>query len=294
MLLLAPLADHLPHETAHQWWGDLVSWRSYRDQWLSEGFAEYSQYLVPIPSVTSRNEHEAEDIRKALIRDKRERIDAMRRELLEPPQTELGVRKGRLADMGPIALGHRLETRETLGAYDALIYTKGALVLRMLHYMFSNPSDGSGEAFFEMMRDFVKLHENQPATTGKFAEIAGEHFAKTPLAQRYQIPNLNWFFSQWVDNSYLPSYRLEYTIENQNDRSAMLKGTIYQDNVPADFVTLLPVIARFSKDQTGQITAAARDAATTFSAKLPMPPEDVQLDPDHWILSGKTSARRVH
>jgi len=51
-----------------------------------------------------------------MIRDKRERIDAMRRELLEPPQTELGIRKGRLADMGPIALGHRLETRETLDA----------------------------------------------------------------------------------------------------------------------------------------------------------------------------------
>ncbi|MGH7338368.1 MAG: M1 family aminopeptidase, partial [Myxococcota bacterium] len=30
------------HEVAHAWWGHLVGWRSYRDQWLSESFAEYS------------------------------------------------------------------------------------------------------------------------------------------------------------------------------------------------------------------------------------------------------------
>ena len=25
----------IAHETAHQWWGNIVAWRSYRDQWLS-------------------------------------------------------------------------------------------------------------------------------------------------------------------------------------------------------------------------------------------------------------------
>ncbi|MEO8436749.1 MAG: carboxypeptidase regulatory-like domain-containing protein, partial [Pyrinomonadaceae bacterium] len=26
-----------PHEIAHQWWGHMVGWKSYRDQWMSEG-----------------------------------------------------------------------------------------------------------------------------------------------------------------------------------------------------------------------------------------------------------------
>jgi aminopeptidase N len=51
--MMIPAADRdskytyvfIAHETAHQWWGDMVSWRSYRDQWLSEGFAEYSGIL---------------------------------------------------------------------------------------------------------------------------------------------------------------------------------------------------------------------------------------------------------
>ncbi len=34
-----------PHEVAHQWWGHTVGWASYHDQWLSEGFAEFSAGL---------------------------------------------------------------------------------------------------------------------------------------------------------------------------------------------------------------------------------------------------------
>ena len=31
-----------PHEVAHQWWINTVGFRSYRDQWMSEGFAQAS------------------------------------------------------------------------------------------------------------------------------------------------------------------------------------------------------------------------------------------------------------
>ena len=34
-----------PHEVSHQWWGHMVGWASYRDQWLSEGFADFSAGL---------------------------------------------------------------------------------------------------------------------------------------------------------------------------------------------------------------------------------------------------------
>ena len=34
-----------PHEVAHQWWGNTVGFNSYRDQWMSEGFAEMSASL---------------------------------------------------------------------------------------------------------------------------------------------------------------------------------------------------------------------------------------------------------
>ncbi len=31
------------HEVAHEWFGHKVGWKSYRDQWLSEAFAEYAR-----------------------------------------------------------------------------------------------------------------------------------------------------------------------------------------------------------------------------------------------------------
>ncbi|MEK7831142.1 MAG: carboxypeptidase regulatory-like domain-containing protein, partial [Acidobacteriota bacterium] len=33
------------HEVAHQWWGHVVGWASFHDQWLSEGFADFSASL---------------------------------------------------------------------------------------------------------------------------------------------------------------------------------------------------------------------------------------------------------
>src|SRR5258707_13168771 len=33
------------HEVAHQWWGNVVGWSSYRDQWIDEGLANYMALL---------------------------------------------------------------------------------------------------------------------------------------------------------------------------------------------------------------------------------------------------------
>ena len=82
------------------------------------------------------------------------------------------------------------------------------------------------------MSEFVHQHENGAASTEQFFALAGERAQKTLLGKKYGYKNLNWFYSQWVQQSYFPSYRLEYRIEDVPGGGAMLVGSLYQDGVP--------------------------------------------------------------
>lgn len=265
------------HETAHQWWGNVVAWRSYRDQWLSEGFAEYSGVLY----TNLRKDYGAG---KSLV-------DEMRQSLKEPPMTLTGPGKGKLVDVGPLILGHRLSSRKTLQGYQTLVYNKGALTLRMIHFLFTDPVSGNGQPFFDMMKDFVERYRNKTASTNDFRIVANEHFAKTPIAAKYGVKNLDWFFRQWVYQAELPSYELEYQFEDQPDGSVMLSGNVLQTGAPADWFMPLPLIISFGGDKVAQGTVAAYGPKAPFKLKLPSKPQKVELDPRRWVLSEKTSTK---
>jgi hypothetical protein len=289
LMMLAP-ADRaatstyafISHETAHQWWGNIVAWRSYRDQWLSEGFAEYSGVLY-----TGLREHQR--AASELVRD-------MRRALVQPPRTLQGFGRGRLNDIGPIILGRRLNSTESFGAYQALVYSKGGLVLRMLHFLLSDPAQdpiaSNDGTFNRMMTAFTERHRNGAASTDNFRAVASEHFRSTTASLRMGTPNLNWFFRQWVYQTGLPSYRLEYALEDQAGGGTLVTGTLFQDNVAADWTMPLPVVFTFAGDRVGRALVVARGPSTPVELRLPERPRTVELDPDAWVLSEKTETRR--
>jgi hypothetical protein len=269
----------IAHETSHQWWGDMVLWRSYRDQWLSEGFAEYSGMLY----VQLRDKTHSE----------KELIERAREELKMPPRTLTGIGHGRLVDVGPLVMGHRVESRETRGAYTALIYEKGALVLRMMHFLFTNPQTGDGQAFFNLMSDFVKRYKDGTASTEQFFAIANEQVKGTALAQKYGYTDLNWFYRQWVTQTYLPSYELSYHLENETS-GVSLKGELTQKGLPEieNWFMPLPLIVHFHGGKIAHATVAVHGVSTPINIKLPEAPEKVELDPELWILSDRTSTAK--
>ena len=265
------------HETSHQWWGDSVLWRSYRDQWLSEGFAEYSGLLY----TQKRDKTSSEKVL----------IERARESLKNPPQNLTGIGKGRLADVGPLVMGHRLSTRETLGAYETLIYSKGALVLRMPHFLFTDPQTGEGQPFFDMMADFVRQHANGAASTDDFFAAVNAHVGQTALARKFGYKDLNWFYRQWVLQTYLPTYRLTYELEDQADGSVLLKGTLAQEGIPDTerWFMPLPLSITLSNGTVGIVPIAVTGKESPVRVKLPGRPQKVALDPELWVLSERTS-----
>ncbi len=286
-MLLIPNADRaskftysfIAHETAHQWWGNIVAWRSYRDQWLSEGFAQYSGILY----TGIRDSPGSRD----------DLLERMRKTLTEHPRSEIGFAKERLVDVGPIILGHRLNSRKTRGAYQTLIYNKGALVLRMLHFLLTDPANGDDSAFFAMMTDFANRYRNQAASTDDFRVVASEHFARTPVGRMYKLNNLNWFFKQWVYESAMPSYKMEYTLADQQDGKVLLSGTVTQENAPESWFMVLPIVMKFGGKQEARGTVHAFGPKASFQIKLPARPARIELDPDHWVIAEKTSVKAV-
>ncbi len=84
-----------PHEVAHQWWGQTVGFRSYRDQWMSEGFADASA------SIYLQSTRPKPDEFRDFWRQQRKMI------------TEKNNMGFRAIDVGPVTMGFRLSTRKS-------------------------------------------------------------------------------------------------------------------------------------------------------------------------------------
>jgi len=125
----------LAHEIAHQWWGQGVSFDTYKDQWLSEGLAQFAT--------------------ASFIRSKYgERAYAsILRKFSQWTEKK--------SDKGPIAIGSRLSYFD-FDAYQAIIYDKAALALFMLQDMLG------ADVFLSGLRGFFEAHKYTAARTQDF------------------------------------------------------------------------------------------------------------------------------
>jgi hypothetical protein len=206
-----------PHEISHQWWGHIVGWDSYHDQWMSEGFAEFSASLYV--QATRGNDKFIdfwEDHRKQII------------------QSSPATRDKKPYTIGPVTQGYRLSNAKTGAAYQFLVYPKGAFILHMLRMMMYNRGGKGDEKFQAMMKDFIQTHFNQDISTEDFRESVEKHLGG----------KMDWFFNEWVYGTEMPSYRFDYQL---SDGGTTLTGKITQSGVSDQFKMLVPVYADFGK-----------------------------------------------
>ncbi len=232
-----------PHEIAHQWWGHIIGWDSYHDQWMSEGFAEFSSSLYV-----------------QFIRGNDKFIDFWedhRRTIIEATPA---TRDRKPYTVGPVTQGYRLNSGRTGAVAQRLIYPKGAYILHMLRMMMYTQNKGGDQRFQEMMKDFVKTHFNQPVSTEDFKAIVEKHM--TPEMNVDNSGKMDWFFNQWVYGTQIPAYKLEYKVTSDG----VFSGKITQSGVTDDFVMLVPLYLDMGKGW-GKLGSARMVGNTTIEIK---------------------------
>lgn len=166
----------MAHEIAHQWWGQAVGWRTYRDQWLSEGFAHFAA---------------AEYVRSVRGDDAWLKLSRIFYSWVENK-----------TNAGPIFLGSRLgHLTEDPQAYSALLYNKGAYVLLMLKNMMGD------DDFKACLKDFFQKYKHTKACIDDFQKVVQKHFNGDlgpffdQWLSRWDIPEVKWNYSIHQDKN---------------------------------------------------------------------------------------------
>jgi hypothetical protein len=246
-----------PHEVAHQWWGHILGWKSYRDQWMSEGFAEFSASIF------------AQAIYK---NDKFIEFWKEERELI----MNKNVEGKRPCDVGSVYMGYRLDSPKTGRITRAMIYPKGAFILHMLRMLMWDKITGD-QRFKVMMRDFVKTHYNTNVSTQDFQRIVEKHMIKDMDLDG--DGQMGWFFNQWVYNTSIPDYKLDYKLEPAEGGKMKLTLKITQSNVDKDFKMRVPVYLDFDGKLTrlGSVIVIGNQTTDEISVLLPQKPKRVAI-----------------
>jgi len=260
-----------PHEMAHQWWGHSVGPATYHDEWLSEGFSDFTASLVLQRTGGPKKYNDFwESARKYIV--------------MKPVRAFIDNQEA-----GPITQGQRLATWRNQSAAQALIYNKGAYVLHMLRLMMQdrNNKENPDAPFIALMSDFARTFNGKNATTADFKAAV----------ERHMVGNLNatgngkvdWFFDQWVYGTAIPRYTSTFDVKPGAEGKFHITGSIVQAEVPDDFRAMVPIYVEFDKGQIFKIAQIPMIGSTTkpldFEVRLPKKPNKIMLNAMHDVLS---------
>ncbi len=261
------------HETAHQWWGDLVSWSSYRDQWFSEGLSQYCTLMM----LQEKNPLGFRQI-----------MENYQRELVKKDQDGMSPQ-----DAGPVTLGTRLVSSRSPGSYDTITYGRATWLFHMLRSMLKDADRGQGkvlssqnteEPFVRALRAVRQRYEGRAMSTQELMDIFAEEL---PPSLRYEgKKSLDWFLEGWVNGTALPKLDVKGVKFVTKGTGVTVTGTIVQRQAPQDLVTSVPVYAITAGKQTvllGRVFADGEE--TSFRLSAPAGTRKIVLDPFDTVLT---------
>ncbi len=259
--------DLMPwHETGHMWWGDVVFWRSYRDQWLVEALSNYSALMM----IERDN---PEDFRLAM--------DRYRDDLLK--RTPAGRQ---YLEAGPVDLGVRLASSEFPGGYIAISYGRGTWLMHMLRTMLADaPAKGArqNDLFLKALRTLRERFAFKEASTSDLQKVFEELL---PSSLYYEGDrSLDWFFKGWVNGTAIPDISLQGVKVSTHAGRSSANFTIIQKDAPDDLITSVPIYAQLGENRRVFVSRVFADGKETkFHLNVPLGTKSLLLDPNFTIL----------
>jgi hypothetical protein len=260
------------HETAHQWWGDLVTWNDYRDQWIPEALANYSALML-VEAEDSTNFHEV--------------LEKYRNDLFF--KNLAGVR---LMEDGPVTLGTRLSCSQFPTGYEAISYGRGTWLFHMLRNMMrdaeppaaaATPDSVRDEPFLRALHKVRERYEGKPVTTRELLKVFEEDLPRALWYEDHK--SLDWFYDGWINGTAVPHFEVHGVKYVDAVGATTITGTILQKDAPDDLVTPVPLYALHAGKMTllGQVFADGPE--TSFHLTAPLGVRRVLIDPKQTLLA---------
>jgi hypothetical protein len=242
------------HEVAHQWWGNVVTPKSYQDEWLLEALAHYSALLWLEKKKGSKA---LEDVMADFQAD-----------LLKTGQESQTVESA-----GPLTWGYRLDASGTSEAYRVITYEKGAWVLHMLRKRLGN------ERFLKVLAELRKQYQFRGVGTADLLNVA-----KKALPPGVTAESMDAFFDNWVYSTGIPTLRVKYSVKGKAP-TWKVSGTVEQSSVDDNFSVDVPVQVQFAKGAPQTLWVRTSSEPSSFSATLKQAPARVDIPAGASVLA---------
>jgi aminopeptidase N len=233
------------HETAHQWFGDLITCRDWSHLWLNEGFASYYTVLY------EEQRHGREGFLLSLWREAQRVLNSN--------------------DTRPIVWRDYLQPMEQ---FDSRAYPKGAWVLHMLR------SQLGPDLYRTAIRRYIETHRNGIVTTDDlqdvFEQVSGRSFDQffDQWVHHGGAPDLKVDYA-WDNAAQLARLTVRQTQKVDE------KVPLFRFPLPVRF----HLKTADGKEETRDFTVTVSKAEEDFSFSLPSQPELVRIDPDLTVLA---------
>src|SRR5271156_353893 len=174
-------------------------------------------------------------------------------------------------DTIPLSSAGKLDPFST--EFQSLVTDKGAMILHMLRWVLGE------DKYNKTMREFAETYAGKSASMDDFRAIAENNYGD----------QLTWFFSQWLDSTGAPEFKLKYTTYRLgSNKGFRVTGEISQD---LDLFRM-PVDLRIDTDgktEDKKLEVVGTDSA--FTIETFGRPRRIAIDPDHHVLTNSSDVR---